>query len=107
MAEKKPPRAFQEEQGFLTAVLEQVEDAIVACNSEGALTLFNRAAREIHGLPEKPIPPQEWAEYYDLYLPDGVTRMNVGDVPLFRALQGEHVHDVEMVIAPKHSAART
>jgi PAS domain S-box-containing protein len=107
MAERKPQRALQEEQGFLTAVLEQVEDAIVACNSAGVLTLFNRAARKIHGLPEKPIPVEEWAQYYDLYLPGGARRMSMEEVPLFRALQGEYVKDVEMVIAPKRGAART
>ena len=107
MTEKKPPPAFREDQVFLTAVLEQVEDAIVACNSEGVLTLFNRAAREIHGLPEKPIPAAQWAAYYDLYLPDGETRMRTEEVPLFRALNGEHVQEVEMVVAPKGGAART
>ncbi len=107
MAENKPPQALQEEQGFLTAVLEQVEDAIVACNSEGVLTLFNRAAREFHGLPEKPVPAEDWAYYYDLYLPDGRTQMSMEEVPLFRALQGEYVTDVEMVIAPKEGPART
>ncbi|HYG81305.1 MAG TPA: PAS domain-containing protein, partial [Pyrinomonadaceae bacterium] len=107
MTEKKPQPAFREDQVFLTAVLEQVEDAIVACNSEGVLTLFNRAAREIHGLPEGPIPAEQWAECYDLYLPDGETRMRPEEVPLFRALRGEHVRDVEMVIAPKGGAPRT
>jgi len=107
MTEKKPHPAFREDQVFLTAVLEQVEDAIVACNSEGVLTLFNRAAREIHGLPEEPIPAEQWAEYYDLYLPDGETRMRMEEVPLFRALNGEEVRDVEMVVAPKGGAART
>ncbi|HEY0378508.1 MAG TPA: PAS domain-containing protein [Pyrinomonadaceae bacterium] len=107
MREKKPHTAFEEDQVFLTAVLEQVEDAIVACNSEGVLTLFNRAAREVHGLPEQPIPAEQWAEYYDLYLPDGETRMRTEEVPLYRALRGEHVRDVEMVVAPKGGAART
>ncbi|HWS99761.1 MAG TPA: PAS domain-containing protein [Pyrinomonadaceae bacterium] len=107
MTEKKPQPAFREDQVFLTAVLEQVEDAIVACNSEGVLTLFNRAAREIHGLPEEPIPAEQWAEYYDLFLPDGETRMRAEEVPLFRALGGEHVRDVEMVVAPKGAASRT
>src|SRR4028118_517053 len=101
MTENKPPQALQEEQGFLTAVLERVESALVACNSERVLTLFNRAAREIHGLPEKPVPAEDWAYYYDLYLPDGRTQMRMEEVPLFRALQGEYVTDVEMVIAPK------
>ncbi len=107
MREKKPDPAFEKDQVFLTAVLEQVEDAIVACNSEGVLTLFNRAAREVHGLPERPIPAEQWAEYYDLYLPDGETRMKMEEVPLFRGLKGEYVRDVEIVIAPKGGAPRT
>jgi PAS domain S-box-containing protein len=107
MAEKKQRPALQEEQFFLTSVLEQVQDAIVACNSEGQLTLFNRAAREIHGLPEMPIPAEEWAKYYDLYLPDGLTRMSMEEVPLYRALQGEYLSEVELVVAPKGGVART
>jgi PAS domain S-box-containing protein len=107
MTEKKLHPTLQNEHVFLPAVLEQVEDAIVACNFEGVLTLFNRAAREIHGLPEKPIPAEEWAKYYDLYLPDGVTQMSMEEVPLFRALQGEYISKVELVIAPKGGVART
>ncbi|MDQ3685758.1 MAG: PAS domain S-box protein, partial [Acidobacteriota bacterium] len=100
-------RPLQQQQVFLTALLENVEDGIVACDARGVLTLFNRAAREFHGLPEQAIPADQWAEYYDLYLPDGKTRMSKEDIPLFRALQGEHVRNVEMVIAPKRGAART
>ena len=107
MAEEKPPRAIQEEQFFLNAVLEQVQDAIVACTSKGVIAFFNRAAREIHGLPEKPIPAEEWANYYDLYLPDGETRMSMEDIPLFRALNGEYVNNIEMVIAPRGGTPRT
>jgi PAS domain S-box-containing protein len=107
MSEEEPHQPLQTGQAFLSAVLENVEDGIVACDAEGVLTLFNRAAREFHGLPEKPIHADHWAEYYDLYLPDGKTRMSKADIPLFRALQGEHVHNVEMVIAPKHGTTRT
>src|SRR3982750_1128803 len=107
MSEQNLSPASREEQVYLTAVLEQVQDAIVACNSEGVLTLFNRAARELHGLPERPIPAAEWAEYYDLYLPDGETRMSMEELPLFRAFRGEYVTDIEIVVAPKGRAART
>ncbi len=92
---------------FITAVLETVEDGIVACDALGVITLLNRAAREFHGLPEAHIPATRWAEYYDLYLPDGEMRMSREDIPLFRALQGEHVRDVEMVIAPKSGTTRS
>jgi PAS domain S-box-containing protein len=97
----------EKQQGFLNALLENVEDGIVACDSEGVLTIFNHAARELHGLPERPIPADRWAEYYDLYLPDGKTRMRKEEIPLFRALQGEHIRNVEMVIAPRDGTPRT
>ncbi|HVF28750.1 MAG TPA: ATP-binding protein [Pyrinomonadaceae bacterium] len=107
MIDGESHRPLQQQQVFLTALLENVEDGIVACDARGVLTLFNRAAREFHGLPEQAIPADQWAEYYDLYLPDGKTRMSKEDIPLFRALQGEHVRNVEMIIAPKHGTART
>ena len=36
------------EREFLEAVLYNIEDGIVACNSDGVLTLFNRATRDFH-----------------------------------------------------------
>ena len=94
------------DRAFLAAVLESITDGVVACDSGGVLTLFNQATREFHGLPEKPIPAEEWAEHYDLFLPDGETRMTMEDVPLFRALRGERVRDVEMVIVPENGELR-
>ncbi|MCH9051087.1 MAG: PAS domain S-box protein [Proteobacteria bacterium] len=92
---------------FLQVMLDSVEDGIVACDAKGRISLFNRATREFHGLAEKPIPPDEWAEHYNLYMPDGVTPMRPEDIPLYRALTGEVVRDVEMVIVPKSGTRRT
>lgn len=93
--------ALQKEQEMLRVLLETVQAGIVACNQAGILTLFNQAARDFHGLPEQPLPPEQWADYYDLYQPDGRTPLLTEEIPLFRALQGEVVDNVEMVIAPK------
>ncbi len=98
--------ALTEANGFLQALLENVQDGIVACDAKGVLTLFNRATRAFHGLPEARIPAERWAEHYHLFHADGVTPMATEDVPLFRALQGEHVQGVEMVIAPTHGSRR-
>lgn len=89
------------EQAFLRAVLEHAGDGIVACDAEGVLRLFNRAARDFHGLPAEPLPPEQWSRHYDLYLSDGKTPMLKEQVPLFRALQEGIVKDAEMVIAPQ------
>src|SRR5215207_88943 len=103
-AERLPP---EKQQGFVDALLENIEDAIVACDAAGVLTVFNHAARELHGLSELPITADSWADYYDLYLPDGRTHMRKEEIPLYRALQGEQVRDAEMIVVPKGGAART
>jgi PAS domain S-box-containing protein len=91
--------ALAREQDFLRAVLDHAADGIVACDGDGVLRFFNGAARAFHGAAERPLPPERWAEQYDLYLPDGTTRMTKEQVPLFRALAEGSVKDVEMVIA--------
>ncbi|MEJ7849199.1 MAG: PAS domain S-box protein [Pyrinomonadaceae bacterium] len=91
---------------FLNALLENLQEGIVACDADGVLTLFNRATRELHGLPEAKIPAEQWADHYDLFHPDGVTRMSKDEIPLFRALAGEPVKAAEMVIAPKNGEPR-
>ena len=99
--------ALHKEREFLSALLESIEDGIVACDAEGRLTLFNRATREFHGLPDEPLPPEEWTAHYDLYEADGVTPLERERIPLFRAWHDGQVRDAEMVIAPKEGEART
>lgn len=98
---------LQREKSFLEAVLENIEDGIVACDESGTLTLFNRATKELHGLPQEPLRPEQWAAHYALYDPDGKTPLAKHEVPLFRALAGEFVRNAEMVIAPTEGAPRT
>lgn len=100
------PPGTVDRSSFLEALLDDLSEGIVACDADGKLSFFNRATREFHGLPEEPIPADEWAEHYHLYLPDGVTPMSKDQVPLWRAFEGEHVQDVEMVIATKEGDKR-
>ena len=98
---------LSEQRNFLEAVLEAVEDGIVACGPDGVLSLFNRATRTFHGLPEMPLPAERWAEHFDLFRADGKTPLPTAEIPLFRAFSGEAVRDVEMIIAPKGGKRRT
>ena len=95
------------ERNFLQALLDNLSDGIVSCDRQGRISLFNRATKEFHGLPQEAIRAEQWAEHYDLYLPDGKTKMSQQQIPLFRALKGESVRDVEMMIIPKQGKART
>jgi PAS domain S-box-containing protein len=98
---------LKKEREMQRVLLENMQAGIAACNEAGILTLFNQTARDFHGLPEQPLPSDQWADYYDLYQADGKTRMTQAAIPLFRALQGENVVNAEMVIAPRGGTART
>ncbi|MGZ9097337.1 MAG: PAS domain S-box protein [Micavibrio sp.] len=96
-----------QQKSFLKAILEHISDGIVACDQDGALIMFNNATRTLHGLPAEPIPVEQWAEYYSLYMADGVTPMKMDDIPLYRALNGEYVKNSEMMIIPRDGPAHT
>ena len=104
---KQAETELDREKNFLQALLDNLSDGIVACDENGVLTLFNRATQEFHGLPQQAIPNEQWAKHYDLYGADGKTIMSPDHIPLFRALQGESVRDVEMMIIPKQGKSRT
>jgi PAS domain S-box-containing protein len=108
ITERKQAReALDREREFLNALLDNLQDGIVACDANGTLTLFNRATRDYCGLPEQPIPPEMWAKYYNIYMPDGKTPMPTAEIPLFRAFRGETIRNVEMVLVPKDRKPRT
>lgn len=92
---------------FLKAVLDNLKEGVVVCNRDGILSLFNRATRLFHGVDSERLPPEEWAEHFDLYEVDGFTPMSVDRIPLVRAYKGEHVNNAKMVIAPKGGKRRT
>src|SRR5882672_7138819 len=103
---KQAEEKLLSEQQFLWAVLDNIEAGIAACDAGGTLTLFNRAAREMHGLPLEPLPPERWAEHYSLFGPDGKTAMATDEIPLFKALRGESVRNFEMMMVPKDGKPR-
>lgn len=103
---KRSEDALRRERAFLSSVFETMDDAIIICDADGRIVRFNEAARRLHGLPERPIPSDQWAQYYDLYRVDGSTALPTDEVPLFRAFQGEHVRDAEILVAPKGRPSR-
>ncbi|HUR90698.1 MAG TPA: response regulator [Ramlibacter sp.] len=82
---------------FLSAVLEAVEDAIIACDPQGRLTLLNRAAREFLGLPVAGMPAGVLPARALFRRRDG-SPMPDEELPLQRALKGERVQQLELVL---------
>ena len=79
-------------------LLEALSEAVIACDAQGNLTLFNNTARLWHGLDTCPLPPECWPSHYHLYEADGSTPLPWTQTPLLRALRGEHVRNAEISI---------
>ena len=105
-ARKAEQLELDKQQEMNRRLLEALSEAVIACDAEGNLTLFNEKAKQWHGADAEPGSPDEWATRYQLYRADGVTRLQPDEIPLRRALGGEHVVDHEMVLlsggAPRH-----
>ncbi|WP_008312288.1 PAS domain-containing protein [Leptolyngbya sp. PCC 6406] len=99
-----PPDAPQED--FIRALLNNLSEAIVACDAEGYLMEYNAAARRLLNLP--PVPPVQcrWDQYCTLYgsgsLSEDRHPLALQEDPLWRAHQGESVLDFELDLQPHH-----
>ncbi len=91
-------RRAESRESTLMQLLEAMPDGVVTCNAAGLLGEFNRTAREWHGVDPRALPPEQWAQHFDLYRPDGDALLPTDEVPLLRALRGEHVREAEIII---------
>ena len=83
----------------LHAVLDSINDGIVAIDTEGEFTCFNYWAREILGRGAVPdLKPLQWAENYPMAYASDNSPVAADDFPLLRAMQGEFISDWELVI---------
>ncbi len=104
---RRATRDLADQATFLEAVLENVDSCVVACDAEANLTVFNRASRELHGVPAQGGLPRGWTEKYSLFRSDGITALPMDEIPLYRALSGELVRNAEMVVAANEDDPRT
>ncbi len=87
---------------FTDTVLETIDVAVVAAEPSGHLALFNRAARDWHGMDADPdVDPLDFADRYQLFHSDGSTPLGSAEVPLLRALHDGAVRDAEMIVKPR------
>ncbi len=87
---------------FLAALLETVDVGIISCGPEGTDWSRNRASREILGLDaegRRRLDAEQAAPHVDILDAHG-RPVHVDDYPLVRALRGEHVGAVELLVGP-------
>ena len=103
---RRQDRHAEDRESTLAQLLESMPDGVVTCDASGLLGEFNLAARDWHGVDPRALPPQEWASHFDLYRPDGEVLLPTDEIPLLRALRGEHVREAEIIIRAAGQDAR-
>jgi PAS domain S-box-containing protein len=99
------------QQTLLEAVIANMPLALLACDATGAITHSNHAAEDLFALPPSggsgsALPPLGQLAMHT-YLADGATTVDSDNLPLPRALAGEIISDLELVIAPPNASPRT
>ncbi|WP_203819757.1 diguanylate cyclase [Paractinoplanes ferrugineus] len=89
-----------DERTFLQTLLDSLDTGVVACDSAGRLSLFNRALRQIHGIDPTKGGGEGWADNYHLYAEDGRTPLGPDQIALRRAFAGETVSGQNLVVQP-------
>ncbi len=100
---KKLAANLEKEREFLNAVLENIDDGIVASDEKGSIVLFNKAIRNMFGVARdtehKDLPA------YKLFTTDN-TPIAKEEAPLHRIQRGEQVVNMEIILTPENDENR-
>ncbi|GAA0267676.1 ATP-binding protein [Cryptosporangium japonicum] len=88
---------------FTDGLLTSLQTGVAACDRNGRLVVFNQALRNMLGVEESDradVEPDDWPGALHLFHPDR-RPFTADEVPLRRALRGERLRDVDvLVLAP-------
>nr|BFE80685.1 hypothetical protein GCM10020093_032860 [Planobispora longispora] len=83
---------------LMSAILDGISDGVGVVDARGAFLLHNPAARAMLGTGLDAEGIGSWQHHYGIFTPDGAAAFPTEDLPLVRALAGEHVEQVPMLI---------
>jgi diguanylate cyclase (GGDEF)-like protein len=99
--------SLHQERALLAAVLDNVESAVVATDSDGSPLVRNRAALDLYAELRLPEPPVPWPDTVVLCRADGLTPLPQEEQPLGRVLRGQQVTDAEVTVRVGDGAHRS
>ena len=90
--------ALREQTQVLRGILDNIGEGVVVADPEGKFIVFNPTAEHLIGLGATDASPEQWADRYGLFYPDGKTPYPMSEVPLARAIRGEPCDEVELLV---------
>jgi PAS domain S-box-containing protein len=95
--------ALAEKTRILQSILDSMAEGVAVINEKAEFIIFNPAAQRITGLGPEGMTPAESVERYGVHKADELTKLiKVEDLPLARALHGEHTDEVELYLKRPH-----
>lgn len=95
---KQVEATVQEQATLLQLIIDSIGDGLILANPKGEFILVNQAAEHIFGPLTNDRSCEEWSQTYGLYLPDQQTLFPHHQLPLYRAMQGESITDIEVFV---------
>ena len=90
---------------FLQVLLDTLDEGIIACDADGRITVFNPAARGLHGLAPGSEPLGSLPTTRSLRWPDG-TELDADENPLLQAMSGRPLRDLEVLLESEDGVVR-
>jgi len=98
-----PPEAHarfarEGDEDLLHAALASIAEGMIVCDTEGRIVHLNAPVLAMHGQGAVEWRLDQWAEGFGLYFADGRNKIPQDQLPLARALRGEHVDGMEICV---------
>jgi len=97
---KQIEEQLEKETEYLKAILDNVNEGIVACNDKGEIIIFNKIARKFHGFHHIQFKTSHWPGNYYLYNTTDGAEIKDNNLPIKRALAGEIIQNEQYKICP-------
>lgn len=94
----KSEAALREQTRILRSVLDCMREGVVVADRESRLLVFNPAAEQILGRAPEVAGADRWNPVHTVYRPDRRTLYEAEDLPMYRAIHGESLDQVEVYI---------
>jgi PAS domain S-box-containing protein len=88
----------REQAEFARSVIHSVSEGVMVADASGRMTIVNEAARRILGRGPLNSARAEWSEAFGLYVPGTDRHFPTDQLPLPRAIRGEHVPETEIFV---------
>jgi len=96
--EQEALKALYENEQKLNLILENISDGVIVANADKKVILANYMANALFEIEDDSKISANFSDHFKLFFPDGKTTFPVQDLPMDRALTGELIDDVDVIL---------